>query len=255
MIIKKIIPTPEKLKSKRGMKRVGVFLEKYPAIFVMNRKTVALGFAIGVSMGVLPLPLQLLTSIILVILTGSNICAMFLGSLLSNPLTLPLIYLLAYRIGSVFLSTDTNNFKDFTFSLSSLFNQSGAHMSDFFLHVGKALLIGLPIEAFVLWIISFFSMNFLWKVMVIKEYKNRQKKRALVSVSNTNIISTDPIILASMNADSLDSLKKVKQESNNNDDQFTNIATEINVLEKELEQVVEPFTKVLNTKPEDQVSL
>ena len=58
-----------------------------------------------------------------------------------------------------------------------------------------------------------------------------------------------------MNADSLDSLKKVKQESNNNDDQFTNIATEINVLEKELEQVVEPFTKVLNTKPEDQVSL
>ena len=128
-------------------------------------------------------------------------------------------------------------------------------MSDFFLHVGKALLIGLPIEAFVLWIISFFSMNFLWKVMVIKEYKNRQKKRALVSVSNTNIISTDPIILASMNADSLDSLKKVKQESNNNDDQFTNIATEINVLEKELEQVVEPFTKVLNTKPEDQVSL
>lgn len=225
MIIKKIIPTPEKLKAKRGMKRIGTFLENYPAIFVMNRKTVALGFAIGVSMGVLPLPLQLLTSITLVILTSSNICAMFLGSLVSNPLTLPLIYLSAYKIGSIFLSTETNNLRDFTFSISAIFSQNSAHLSNFFLHVGKALLIGLPIEGFILWIISFFSMTFLWKLMVVREYNKRKKTRIIkveqiekeaILINNTTILNLNErneIILLEENADVRDFDKVVNDEN------------------------------------------
>jgi uncharacterized protein len=230
MIIKKIIPTPEKLKAKRGMKRIGTFLENYPAIFVMNRKTVALGFAIGVSMGVLPLPLQLLTSIMLVILTGSNICAMFFGSLIANPLTLPIIYLVAYKIGSLFLSTETNNLKEFTFSISAIFNQNAAHLTNFFLHVGKALLIGLPVEGFILWIISFFTMTFLWKLMVIREYKKRKKSRR---IKNENIIEEINIV----------SLPLLNEENVSN----------LILLEKELEDGIETFKEAL--KDENQMSI
>lgn len=234
MIIKKIIPTPEKLKAKRGMKRIGTFLENYPAIFVMNRKTVALGFAIGVSMGVLPLPLQLLTSIMLVILTGSNICAMFFGSLIANPLTLPIIYLVAYKIGSLFLSTETNNLKEFTFSISAIFNQNAAHLTNFFLHVGKALLIGLPVEGFILWIISFFTMTFLWKLMVIKEYQKRKKHRSL-KISQAVVPIVQEITIGS-----LPSLNEEKLSG-------------LILLEKEIEEEVQTFNKSL--EDENQISI
>lgn len=70
-------------------------------------RSVALGMALGVFIGVTPtIPFHTLLIIAFGLLLRWNIAAAYLGSwLISNPLTIPLFYCAQYHIGLLFLGT------------------------------------------------------------------------------------------------------------------------------------------------------
>lgn len=84
-------------------------LRKYYDRFLSLRgepRTIAMGVAIGVFIGVTPtIPLHTTMIVIIGIIFRQNISAGYLGSwMISNPLTIPFFYLAEYRLGKYLLS-------------------------------------------------------------------------------------------------------------------------------------------------------
>jgi len=69
-----------------------------------NPHDVAMGFAVGVFIGVLPTPgLNIILGLIAAAFLKVNKVAIFGGIALNNPLTTPIIYTISYKIGTFFV--------------------------------------------------------------------------------------------------------------------------------------------------------
>ena len=75
-------------------------------IFSFTREPLARGLAFGLFCSLIPGPFQMPATLLACILWRGNIVAGFGATLLSNPITIVPLYLLAYQIGSFFLPTD-----------------------------------------------------------------------------------------------------------------------------------------------------
>lgn len=74
-----------------------------------NPKKVALGLAVGVFVGFLPIvPFQILTAVTLAFLCKGNKLAAALGTWVSNPLNIPFLYYLFYIVGKFFWPIETS---------------------------------------------------------------------------------------------------------------------------------------------------
>lgn len=81
-------------------------------------RTIAMGMAIGVFIGVTPtIPLHTALIVIIGIIFRQNISAGYLGSwIISNPVTIPLFYVAEYRLGKYLLGTHSHatSFTDYS---------------------------------------------------------------------------------------------------------------------------------------------
>lgn len=69
-----------------------------------NPHHLALGMAVGIFVSIMPIiPFQTLVAIGLAFIVRGSKSAAFLGTWLSNPLTIPLVYYLNYKVGCVLL--------------------------------------------------------------------------------------------------------------------------------------------------------
>jgi uncharacterized protein len=102
-------------------KRVLSFYESF--ISLRGEPTqIATGFAFGVFVGVTPtIPLHTAIILLLGLLLKQNITAAYLGSwLISNPLTIPLLYLSQYEFGRFLLGMERCTFAFFDCTLSGI---------------------------------------------------------------------------------------------------------------------------------------
>jgi Uncharacterized protein conserved in bacteria len=71
----------------------------HPALWSLNRRSVALAVAAGMIGGLIPGPFQMLTAGILAVLVRCNFPIALVVTLYSNPLTIVPLYLVAYKLG------------------------------------------------------------------------------------------------------------------------------------------------------------
>ena len=90
-------------------------------------RTIAFGLAIGVFIGVTPtIPFHTLLIILLCFLFKKNITAAYLGSwLISNPLTIPFLYVSQYRLGKYLLGDICKGFFPPDYSLITIIKHGG----------------------------------------------------------------------------------------------------------------------------------
>lgn len=88
---------------------------------------IAAGFAIGIFIGVTPtIPFHTILIIALCLLLKKNVTAGYLGSwLISNPLTIPFLYVAQYRLGKLFLGSSSFHTITLEHSLLNLIQKSG----------------------------------------------------------------------------------------------------------------------------------
>jgi uncharacterized protein (DUF2062 family) len=96
------LPTPESL---RDHPRVGHWLRPLsdPRLWALQRRTVALGAALGAFFCVIPLPVQMPLAALAAILLRANLPAAIGATLISNPVTMVAILTGAWKIGSLML--------------------------------------------------------------------------------------------------------------------------------------------------------
>src|SRR4051812_14819572 len=93
------IPTRETVHEHRLLRPFAPHLTN-PSLWRMNRRSVPRGVAIGLFVGIIIPFMHTVIAALLAIPARANVAVAAISTLVINPLTIPLMYFAAYRIGS-----------------------------------------------------------------------------------------------------------------------------------------------------------
>lgn len=164
IFFKKILPSVSKIKHHPKLKLFGKLLHD-PNLWHLNRRSLSGGTAVGLFVAFIPLPLQTLIAAAIAIIFRVNLPLSVSLVFITNPITMPLFFYFAYRIGAFLLGMET-------ISMQVLLSMEG------FLNSINDILLPLSVGCFVVGSITalagFFLVNLLWRLHI----KNRLQKRA-----------------------------------------------------------------------------
>jgi uncharacterized protein len=137
-------------------------------VFSFTREPLAKGIAFGLFCSLIPGPLQIIAAAILCVYFRGNVLAAATGTLLSNPLTIVPLYVVAFKIGAFLLPGSHvlppwrgENGSDAFFT--ALINWIQA--------MGWPLVVGLPTLAFAIAITGYALTQIAWLTPVIRRAK------------------------------------------------------------------------------------
>lgn len=166
--IHRFLPNINKLLDRPSLKWVKS-LAKDPNLFHLNRQSVSLAVAVGLFCAFLPLPGQTLIAAFLCYAVGANLPIGIILIWISNPITIPPIFFVTYQVGCMLLNTESLPFSgqmDWQW-LESLGND-----------VLKPLFVGSLFCGSIMAVISYFSIFYLWRWKVVKNWRLRRKIRS-----------------------------------------------------------------------------
>src|SRR5258705_57816 len=130
----------------------------------------AAGVGAGMFAGLIPgsNPVQFTAAALLAIAFRVNLPIALIVTLYSNPFTIVPLYYLAYQLGKLALGESGGTLPPFAFSLEgkSLSDWLPAAF-DWITSIGKPLLVGLPLLAVLLSIVSYFGVRCAWRCYVV----------------------------------------------------------------------------------------
>lgn len=130
-----------------------------PSLWATHRKAVVPAVAAGVFIAFIPLPLHPLIAAAVAIIVRINLPVLLVVVWISNPLTIGLILLAGYTLGSWFLGQPTLGYTD----LIASFDQ-----------VWVPLLLGLLFLGTTLSLLTYFGLNFFWRWATLKRKRTRR---------------------------------------------------------------------------------
>ena len=134
----------------------------------LNRHSVSLAVFVGIFCAFIPLPIQGLLVIALCFWIGANLPLAMLIIWMSNPITIPPMFFLTYKLGSLILGTELG---DFSVILTwEWFSQLG-------LEILLPLFVGSLLCGTVLASIGYFFVLFLWRWRVVRNWEQRKDAR------------------------------------------------------------------------------
>ncbi len=164
--IRKVLPSHDSVRNNRYVARLGPRLHHHN-LWHLNRRSVAGGIAVGMFAGLIPgsNPVQFTAGAFLAVALHVNLPLAVLVTLYSNPFTIVPLYYLAFRIGQVVLMHEASGLPEITWSI------------DWMVSVGKPLLIGVPLLAILLGVISYLLVDCSWRLSVCWQWNQRKRRR------------------------------------------------------------------------------
>lgn len=163
------------LNDKRFLKdrRFKIFGNKLydPCIWYFNKYTISRAFSIGLFFAWIPVPLQMLLAAGFAILFKANFPISIALVWLTNPITMPIFFLFAYKVGMIFFSISSPGTLDLELSFAWLFNK----MCD----VWQPFILGCVICAFVSAVFGNICVRLLWRLLIIKNWYMRKKSKKI----------------------------------------------------------------------------
>lgn len=171
--IKRWLPTPEQVRSQRGLKFLGSLLHD-PNLFHLNRHSVSVAFAVGVFTSFLPMPCQMLIAAMLALWFRCNLPLSVALVWISNPVTIPMIFYGTYKLGAWMLGTQPLEF-NIELSWAWLTEEIGRIWLPLFF---GSLFCGISFAT-----LSYFTTQALWRWHVVKRWKERLALRKAQTIS------------------------------------------------------------------------
>jgi uncharacterized protein len=178
--ITKFLPNREKLEKNRFLRLLGPALF-HPNLWHINRRSIAVGLAIGVFMGLIIPIAQIPFAAVIAIFMRANLPIAVASTLVTNPFTFAPIYFLAYKIGAFFLGGHDPSITRESIALEMQTENVGAGMEgwiDKIADLGGPLMLGLGIMATSGAILAYLAVRLIWRLQVT--IKLRKKRRAPV---------------------------------------------------------------------------
>lgn len=165
--LKNFSPSKEKLKEYKILKIFGNFIHD-PHLWHFNRYSVSKAFAVGLFIAWIPVPCQMALAALGSILFNANLSISVALVWITNPITMPPLFLFSYILGAKILNLPIKNLK-FELSIEWLHSLIG--------DIWKPFLLGCIICAIVSALLGYLIVQILWRYMIIKSWQNRKRNR------------------------------------------------------------------------------
>ncbi len=166
-LLRSFMPDHHSLRQYRALAFLGNLLHD-PQIFHLTRHSAAGGMAAGLFCAFFPIPGHMIFAAIAAIGFRVNLPVAVAAVWVTNPITIPPIFYLAYRLGSAFLDNPVEPVK-FEFTLDWL--------GTTFVHIWPPLVTGSLILAITSAALGYFSVRLLWRLAVVMKVLERRRRR------------------------------------------------------------------------------
>ena len=171
--IKKWMPDHETIKNYRWLQPFAHLLQHHN-LWHLHRRSVAGGVAVGMFCGLIPGPLQMISAALVSVLLRVNLPVALFTTLYTNPFTILPLYVLAYELGSWVSGVRHTTL----LTLPELhWNSWLSELWQWLAHLGKPILIGLPLLAVILAVTGYIVVRVLWRVVVILRWRARKRPK------------------------------------------------------------------------------
>lgn len=141
-----------------------------------NRRSVPRGVALGVLTGII-IPIgQILAAAVLALPVRANVPVAALTTFITNPLTTPLVWVIAYKLGEIILRVDSMTYGR-PINAAVHTSQIGDWM-EWITGQAGVFAFGLIVLAAVLAVIGYVAASFGWRWWIAHKWKLRQKRRS-----------------------------------------------------------------------------
>lgn len=166
-VIKKMMPDHEKIRRSRAIKLFGSLLHD-GNLWHLNRRSASGAFAVGLFTAFIPVPFQMLLAAAAAIIFRVNLPLSVGLVWVSNPITMPPLFYLCYRVGNWLLSAPPH---PFTFELSWEWLIGSIST------IGPALITGCLVLGTLASVIGYLGIRLLWRQSVVKAWRRRPGSR------------------------------------------------------------------------------
>jgi uncharacterized protein (DUF2062 family) len=147
---------------------------RHPNLWHLHRRSVAGGVAVGMFCGLIPGPFQIGAAVLMAVLFRVNLPVAAFTTLYTNPFTIVPLYVLAYEIG---VRVSGASGAAVAPALPELHWSDGlSQMWAWLMALGKPLLIGLPLLAIGLALISYIAVRLMWRMYVLLKWRRRHAR-------------------------------------------------------------------------------
>ncbi|MDH5231997.1 MAG: DUF2062 domain-containing protein [Gammaproteobacteria bacterium] len=168
-LIRRYLPTPEKLKSFKSLQVFGDLLTA-PNLWHLNKRSVSGAVSVGLFSAFVPIPFQMLLAAAVALFFRVNLPISVALVWVSNPFTMPPLFYGAYVLGAWVLDVPILPM-NFELSLSWLKTE--------LLRIWEPFLLGCFLVGTFSAITGHLLMRYLWRMHVIKHWKERRRRRQL----------------------------------------------------------------------------
>ncbi|NNM68793.1 MAG: DUF2062 domain-containing protein [Gallionella sp.] len=172
-LLQKWMPDHETIRKYRWLQPFAHLLQHHN-LWHLHRRSVAGGVAIGLFCGLIPGPLQMLSAALMAVLLRVNLPVALFTTLYTNPFTILPLYVLAYELGSRVSGVHHTA----VLTLPELhWNNWWSELWQWLAHLGKPILLGLPLLAVILAVAGYIVVRVLWRVAVILRWRARKRPK------------------------------------------------------------------------------
>jgi uncharacterized protein len=165
--LRKILPAPDRVRGHPRLQMFGKLLHD-PNLWHLNRRSVTVASFIGLFCAFIPLPIQMVSAGALAIIFSVNLPIALLLVWVSNPLTMPGMFYIAYQVGALLLDVRPQPF-EFELSWAWLQTELAAKW--------QPLLLGSLLCGLFAGLVGAAISHILWRVYVIRRWRHRREKR------------------------------------------------------------------------------
>jgi len=165
---KRVLPAQHELREHKRLLILGDILHD-PNIFHLTRYSAAGGVATGLFVAFMPIPGQMLIAAIIAIYFRVNLPLAVIFVWLSNPITIPPLFFLAYKTGATILNEPARAIA-FEFSFEWLGTVG--------IDIWQALLLGCLTFGTLAAITGYFIIRLLWRMAVIRKWEDRKLSKS-----------------------------------------------------------------------------
>ena len=162
-IIKKYMPDHKKIRDHKYLRMFGNLLHD-PGLWHLNRHSVAGAFFVGLIAAYVPIPFQMVLAAGMAIALHVNLPISVVLVWVSNPLTMPPMFYLAYKVGAWVMAIPE---QEFSFELSFRWFTEGMAA------IWQPFLLGCLILGLSLGLLGYASINLLWRGYVLWKRKHK----------------------------------------------------------------------------------
>jgi len=167
-ILKRTLPAHHEIRKHRQLQFLGDILHD-PDIFHLTRRSCAGGVATGLFVAFLPVPGQMLVAALAAIRFRVNLPLAVVLVWITNPVTMPPFFFLAYEIGRTLLGRAPQPVK-FHFTLD--------WFTTTFVNIWPSMLAGSLVLATLASLCGYLAVSWLWRLTIVRRWERRNQEKS-----------------------------------------------------------------------------